>query len=124
MKNNGATFKDNAGGVRYTVAFGPMVVRAIVATTNSTSLVVVNLYHYDGNILRQIAAISVPADAGTDGTEVGISLLNETDCPWIEVDDLGNNVIRLGKDETLCVGVQTNPSSGKVLNIVAFGGEE
>lgn len=123
-KNVGVTFDDSDATVKRAVAQGPTTVRAIAVTSDDALTRVVQLFHFDGKVERLLGSVQVLSDAGNDGTEVGVDLLNETDMPWVEVDDRGNNVVRLGDGESLRVGTTAAVSSGKFINVVAFGGDE
>lgn len=123
-KNSAVTFRSDTSDRKATVARGPMVVRAMIATTDDTSVIVVDVYFFDGENERQIAAVSVPVESGTDGSAVGVDLLNGVDSPWVQVDANGNNVVRLGDRETLRVGVASAPGAGKRLDVISLGDDE
>ncbi len=122
-KNGGVTFKDDTA-LNLVAINGPVDVRAVVATTDEASGVVVGLYHHDGHVQRQIAAVTVPTLAGTDGTTAAEDLLNSDDNPWMEIDERGNRMIRLAEGESLRVSVDTAPASGKRVDVVSFGWKE
>lgn len=123
-KNVGATFDDTDVNARRTIANGPTTVRAIAVTSTDSATRVIRLYHFDGTNERSLGAVDIPIDAGVDGTEPGVDLLNEVDSPWVEVDERGNNVVVLGGGESLRVGVTMALTAGKFVYVTAFGGDE
>lgn len=115
-----ATFRDDTGEKTVTVAEGPTVVGAMVATTDNGSVMLVGVFHFDGLEERQIALVLVPSTAGTASGVAGVDLLNDVDSPWMEVDERGNNILRLREGESLRVAVSTAPAAGKRLDVVAL----
>ena len=120
VQNVGATFKSDSGTKRVAIAVGPTVIRGVSATQDGSSAIVLDLYHFDGLSERQVAAVSVPANSGTDGIVPAIDVLNDAACPWTEVDAQGNRIVRLSESESLRAAVATTPASGKRLDVVAF----
>lgn len=123
-KNGAVTFRSDTSDRKATVAVGPMTIRAMCATTDGSSIIAVSLFHFDGTDERQIGVVSVPTSAGVVLGEPSVDLLSEVSSPWVQVDENGNNVIRLGEHETLRVGITSVLSGGKRLDVVAFGDDE
>ena len=125
LKNKGLTF-DSTSSVeaRRTLIEGPVVVRSLLATMDVVAAIVLKVFYFDGESERLLITTSIPALSGSDGVVPSVDLLSEVDSPWVEVDERGNNVLRLGDGDSLRVGVTSLPGAGKRLDVVAMGGDE
>lgn len=98
-------------------------VTSVIANSNDTTARVLEL-----SILRSatnylIAAVTVPANAGTDGTTVAVDLLNAVMSPGIPIDNDGTHYILLKSGDTLQVKSQTTVTTAKTVNVIATGAD-
>ena len=110
---DGTTEKDIING-----ATNDTLVLDLVATSDDTSAVVLNLFLYDGGAARLIGAVNVPTLAGTNGVEPSVSLLNTTDIPGLaKRDDQG---ITLASGQKLQVAPQAAVTAAKTVTVTAL----
>jgi hypothetical protein len=96
------------------------LIETISATTTSTGNVEVDLKVHDGTNSFVVGSFTVAGGSGTDGgTNDAVSALNSTELPWLR-DDL---TIGLATGCTLRVAAHAALATGKVVDLVAFGGD-
>jgi len=96
------------------------LIETISATTTATGAVEVDLKVNDGSSTFALGSFSVAAGAGTDGgTTDAVEALNQTELPWLR-DDL---TIGLATGCTLQVAAHAALATGKVVDLVAWGGD-
>jgi hypothetical protein len=91
----------------------------ISATSTDTVDAVLSLYHSDGTTDFLIGSVSIPASSGVDGTIVSVSVLNDTDLPFLR-SDLAHY---LANGHSLKVGVSTALSASTKIDLVAICGD-
>jgi hypothetical protein len=96
------------------------LIESISATTTATGAVEVDLKLYDGSSTFALGSFSVAAGAGTDGgTTDAVEALNQTELPWLR-DDLS---LSLATGCKLQIAAHAALATGKVVDVVAFGGD-
>lgn len=96
------------------------LIEAIAATSDDTSDVEVDLFITDGSNTWAIGSVTVSAGAGTDGgTTPPVDVLQQTDLLWLR-DDL---TLALANGYKLQAAAHAAITSGKVVHLVAFGGD-
>lgn len=95
-------------------------INSISATTDDdTAVVDLILYYHDGTDDFKIGQVSIPIGSGTDGTNPAISVLNQTDLPFLG-DDLSYYISDGSK---LRVSLVSTITATKVLHLVAICGD-
>lgn len=115
---------DNADGTTalnlYTAgATSGGLIDSIAATTDDTSNVTLVLKLNDGTSDFTIGEVVLTAGAGTDGTDAAQNLLSSTAFPFLQ----SNGGLSLGPGYILKVAAKSAITSGKVVHLVAFGGD-
>ena len=88
------------------------------ATSDDTSAVILKISINDGTTSYQVGEVTVPAGAGTNGTEKAKKVLNLTDLPWL--DQSGSIFMPPGWKITVAAKVAV--TAGKTVSLVSLGG--
>lgn len=91
----------------------------ISVTSNDTAAIDLIVSYYDGTTDFTIARVTIPIGAGTDGTTPPVSLLNNTDMPFLG-DDLS---YYLEGTDKLRIAAQTAVTAAKKIQVVATYGD-
>lgn len=97
---------------------GALVDRVLV-TSDDTSIVVLNVFVNDGSTSFRIGTISVPIDAGTNGTIVGVNLLDTTQMPGLQA----SGGLSLATTHLLKVAPQAAVTAAKTVTLTPLGGD-
>lgn len=94
-------------------------VSSISCTSDDTAAMIVQLWHYDGTTAHLLGSVSVPTLSGTDGTNPSVSILNQTDMPFLG-DDLA---FMLEATDKLQASVVATVTTAKKVTLVASYGD-
>jgi hypothetical protein len=76
----------------------------------------------NGTTIAPLGTITVPANAGTNGSVAVVSGLNKGNLPWIQIDSDGNPFIDLNLNMNLEIKLLSALSSGETITITTSGG--
>jgi len=96
------------------------IIQDIVAVSDDTAAVILQVYFYDGATAWLIGSVNVPTLSGTDGVVPAVSLLNVVDLPFLNKRDDG--AILLGVGEEIQVGAVATVTAAKTVTLTAIGG--
>lgn len=94
-------------------------VNSISVSSTDTADAALFLYHYDGAADFYLGKVTIPDGSGFNGTVKAVSLLNQSDFPFLG-DDLS---YFLENGHSLRVAVESALTTAKVLNLVAICGD-
>lgn len=94
-------------------------VNNISVISDDTSAVILDVYYNDGATDFRIGAITVPTLAGTDGSTPSVSLLNNTDLPFLG-EDLS---LFIEATKLIKIAPQSAVTAAKKVSIVAQYGD-
>lgn len=87
-------------------------------TTQQTVLLQIN----NGSVISKLGHITVPANAGTNGSVAVVSGLNRGNLPWLKIDSNGNPYINLNYGMNIEARMLTTLPNGQI-DITVFGGD-
>jgi len=87
------------------------------AATAKTILLQVN----NGVIVSKLGHITIPANAGTNGSVPVVSGLNRTNLPWLKIDANGNPYINLNTGMNIEAKLLSALSGVETIEITVFG---
>jgi hypothetical protein len=93
-------------------------ITAIVATSNDTAAVVLNLSILKGGITYPLCQVTVPIGAGTSAAKP-YNILNITDMPFLAAD----GSLTLASGAVLQVAANAAVTAAKTVQIIAIGGD-
>lgn len=111
---DGTTAKDLA----VAATFGTKVL-SIACTSDDTSDVVMDVLLHDGSAAYLLGSVNVPTLSGTDGSTVGVNLLDATMIPALDAD--GELFIKTGYK--IQVAPQVAVTAAKTVTVVCFAGD-
>jgi hypothetical protein len=94
---------------------------AIVITSTDTVARTVLLQINNGGTISQLGHITVPANAGTDGSVASVSGLNRGNLPWLKIDANGNPYINLNSGMNLEARMLTAVAATRAINFTVLG---
>ena len=95
---------------------------ALTTSSDDTSARVVQVIVTRSATDYILAAVSVPAGSGTDGTAAAVNLLNATILPGLSVDNDGQRYLFLESGDTVAVKSTTTVTTAKTVSVAAgFG---
>lgn len=95
------------------------ILKAIAISSTDTVSRVVNLYLYDGTNNLYIGSFTIPAGAGTNGTE---PVFDGLAADWLPIDAAAKKILPLkgsGTAYKLRAGLPVAVASGKVIHVLA-----
>lgn len=93
------------------------IVISSTCTTQQTVLLQIN----NGSVISKLGHITVPANAGTNGSVAVVSGLNRGNLPWLKIDSNGNPYINLNYGMNIEARMLTTLPNGQI-DITVFGG--
>ena len=124
MNNGSNHFTDANGATKQTLVTAGVngaIIRAIIATTdNGITARKVNLYINDGSTDRQLAAVSIPINSGTNGVAAPVAVLSTRSIPGQISDSNGGFYLTLKATWLLKANLDGNCDAGKTLNLLTF----
>lgn len=122
IKNPGVSIA-NADGTTaktlYTADADDAVVKAILLTSTDTAAQNVQIILNDGTTDRVLGTVPVAANAGTNGTVVGVDGLSGTWLPGLPLDQQGKRVLALAANQVLKVKSVAAVTATKTIDAVA-----
>lgn len=120
---NAAIEMDNADGTTIldlvTAGTGGARIDKISVVSDDTAAVQLDFYYYDGATSFRLGTITIPIGAGTVAGTPSVSVLNQTDMPFL-ADDLA---FYLEAGDKLRVAAQSAITSAKVVHLVVQYGD-
>ena len=96
-------------------------VTSIAAMSDDSSARLITLSVLRSAVNYPIAVVSVPANAGTNGTAAAANLLDESLSSWVPVDNDGQRYVLLEAGDVLQVKSGSTVTSAKAVTICAVG---
>lgn len=94
----------------------------IVISSSYGSQVTVLLQINNGSVVSKLGHITVPGNAGTNGSVAVVSGLNKGNLPWLKTDSNGNPYINLNYGMNIEAKMLTTLPSGTI-DITVFGAD-
>ena len=95
------------------------IVYSPIAVNNGATAHLVTLYvtNSGGTILAQITAVTVPLQAGNNGTPTPVALFSAANTPGLAIDSNGNSFYPLNNGETLSAAYATAQGTAEILYV-------
>jgi len=95
--------------------------KAIIATSDDTSTVNLRVLLTSGGTDYQLGTVRIVTLSGTDGAANNIDVLNSTAFAGLPLDANGKRYIPLKNGDVIKVAALATVTSGKTVNVTAFG---
>jgi hypothetical protein len=96
-------------------------VKSIIACTNDTAAVNLQIYVTRSSVDYLIATVNVPIASGSNGTVNAVDLLNSSACAGLPLDLVGKRYIPLKNGDTLKIGCLATMTAAKTTWVSVFG---
>lgn len=115
----------NADGTNAKQIFDPSAegsrVDGIVISSTSASQKTVLLQINNGAIISKLGHVTVPANAGTNGSVAVVSGLNRGNLPWLKIDANGNPYINLNSGMNIEAKLLGALGAGETIDVTVMG---
>lgn len=96
-------------------------VKALIASTNDTAAVNLQVYLTRSAVNYLLGTINVPIASGTNGTAPAVDLLNASGMAGLPLDAVGKRYIPMKTGDTLLVGCLATMTTAKTTWVSALG---
>jgi hypothetical protein len=95
---------------------------AISSTSTTQKYMLIQLHNVTSGEIAPIGTITIPANAGTNGSVAIVSGLNRGNLPWLQIDSDGNPFIDLNYNMNLEMKLLSALSAGETITVTTSGG--
>jgi hypothetical protein len=94
----------------------------ISSTSATQKYMLIQLHNVISGEIAPIGTITIPANAGTNGSVAIVSGLNRGNLPWLQIDSDGNPFIDLNYNMNLEMKLLSALSAGETITVTTSGG--
>ncbi|MES2268660.1 MAG: hypothetical protein V4520_17980 [Bacteroidota bacterium] len=95
---------------------------AISSTSATQKYMLLQLHNSVSGEVAPLGTITIPANAGTNGSVAIVSGLNRGNLPWLQIDSDGNPFIDLNYNMNLEMKLLSALSAGETITVTTSGG--